>query len=311
MSKTDDMKTYSLERLILAFLLFLLLYSLPFILFAQNPDSLRWKKKFNFGINFNQASFSSNWKGGGVNMIGFNTLLNYKANYKQNRNSWDNDIDLSYGFVNNAREGVRKTIDRLYLDTKYGYDLSKIWGLYTSLTFLSQFDEGYNYNDDGTKTLISDAFAPAFITSSWGLEYHPVDYFKVRISPFSPRVTIVRESTRFTKSVGPEPYGVDSTKTARFEWLAFMLQAEFNKEIFTNVNLKWRYMLYANYETLEGKTIDHRLDLDLVAKVNKYINVTLGGILLYDYDQDPDVQLSQIFSFGFLYTFQNYEEPKK
>lgn len=305
------MKTYSLERIILAFLLFLLLYSLPFIIFAQNPDSLLWKKKFNVGLNLNQASFSSNWKGGGVNTIGFNTILNYKANYKKDRVSWDNEIDLAYGSVNNSGDGPRKTSDRLYLDTKYGYDLSKIWGLYTSLTFLSQFRKGYQYNDDGTKALISDAFAPAFITSSWGLEYHPVDYFKVRISPFSPRVTIVRDPTRFTKTVGPEPYGVDSTKTARFEWLAFMLQAEFNKEIATNLNLKWRYMLYANYETLEAKKIDHRVDIDFVAKVNKYLNVTLGGILIYDYDQDSDVQLSQVFTFGFLYTFQNYEEPKK
>lgn len=305
------METYSLKRTILAFLLFLLLYSLPFLIFAQDPDSLLWKKKLNFAVNFNQASFSSNWKAGGVNAIGFNTLLNYKANYKQNKASWDNEIDLAFGFVNNSGQGVRKTTDRAYLDTKYGYELSKNWGLFTSLTFLTQFDEGYKYNDDGTSELISDAFAPAFITSAWGVEYHPVEYFKVRISPFAPRVTIVQDPTRFTKSVGPEPYGVDSTKTARFEWLAFQLMAEFNKEIATNVNLKWRYVLYANYETIEAKTIDHRVDLDLIAKVNKYINVSLGGILLYDYDQDSGAQLSQVFSFGFLYTFQNYEEPKK
>lgn len=304
------MKTYSLEKTILAFLLFLLLYALPILVFGQNPDSLRWKKKFNFAVNFNQAAFSSNWKAGGVNSLGFNSLLNYKANYKQGRASWDNDIDMAYGFVNNAGQGTRKSVDRIYLDTKYGYDLSKNWGLFTSLTFLSQFGNGYNYGDDGTKSLISDFLAPAFITSSWGLEYHPVEYFKVRISPFSPRITIVREPTRFTKTVGPEPYGVDSTKTARFEWLSAQVMAEFNKEIATNINMKWRYVMYANYETFALKTFDHRFDIDIVAKVNRYINVTLGGILLYDYDQDSEVQLSQVFSFGFLYTFQNYDEPK-
>lgn len=285
--------------------------TLPLVTFAQNPDSLIWKKKLNFALNFNQASFSSNWKAGGVNSIGFNGLFNYKANYKRERASWDNEIDLAFGFVNNKGQGYRKTLDRLYLDTKYGYELSKNWGLFTSLNFLSQFGPGYNYLDDNTSEQISDAFAPAFITSAWGLEYHPVEYFKIRFSPFAPRVTIVREPTRFTKSVGPEPYGVDSTKTARFEWWAFQMMAEFNKEIAPNVNLKWRYLLYANYETLDLKTIDHRVDLDIVAKVNRYINVSLGGILLYDYDQDLGVQLSQVFSLGFLYTFQNYEEPKK
>ena len=302
------MKIYMFGKVMIMILLLL-----PSLINAQtaNPDSLIWKKKFNFAMNLNQASFSSSWKGGGVNSLGFNTLLNYKANYKQDRTSWDNEVDMAFGFVNNSGQGVRKTIDRLYLDTKYGYDLSKNWALFTSLTFLSQFDEGFNYKDDGTKEIISDAFAPAFITSAWGFEYHPVDYFKVRIAPIAPRVTIVRDPTRFTKSVGPMPYGVDSTKTARFEWLAFMLMAEFNKDIATNLNLKWRYTLFANYDTFAAKTIDHRLDLDFIARINKYFNVTLGGILIYDYDQDSEVQLSQVFSLGFLYTFQNYTEPKK
>jgi hypothetical protein len=44
--------------------------------------------------------------------------------------------------------------------------------------------------------------------------------------------------------------------------------------------------MFANYETLELKTIDHRLELMLNAKVNRFITVGLGGILLYDYDQD-------------------------
>jgi hypothetical protein len=304
----------TLQKTILVFILFLILLALPILIFAQDAppaDTLLWKKKFNFAINLNQASFSTNWKAGGVNSLGFNTFLNYRANYKQGRASWDNEFDLAYGFVNNAGQGKRKSIDRLFLDTKYGYELSKNWGLFSSLTFLSQFDKGYLYNDDGTRSLISDAFAPAFITNAWGFEYHPVEYFKLRLSPFAPRLTIVKDPTRFTKTVGPEPYGVDSTKTTRLELLAFQAMADFNKEIAKNINLKARYLLYANYETFEAKTIDHRLDVDFVAKVNRFINVTLGGVLIYDFDQDPGAQLSQVFSLGFLYTFQNYEEEKK
>ncbi|NJM24356.1 MAG: DUF3078 domain-containing protein [Bacteroidia bacterium] len=286
-------------------------------LFAQNADSTAttdtvkyWKTNFKFALNVNQASFSSNWKAGGVNSIGLSSLLNVKANYKKNKSSWDNEIDLLFGFVNNDGQGYRKTQDRIFLDTKYGYDLSKHWSFYTSLNFLSQFAPGYVYNDDGTKTIISDGFAPAFLTSSWGLEYHPVDYFKVRVSPFSPRFTFVSDVERFVTPANPEPYGVAPPDNMRTEWLAFQLLADFNKDIATNLNLKWRYIMYANYETLELKTIDHRLDLNITAKVNKFINVSLGGILLYDYDQDSGAQLSQLLNIGFLYTFQNYKEEK-
>lgn len=273
-------------------------------------STTNWKKSMNFGINLNQASFTSNWKAGGVNSIGLNTLFNYKANYKKDKKSWDNQIDLAFGFVNNQGQGYRKTGDRIYLDTKYGHDLSEKWGLFSSLSFATQFAKGYQYNDDGTKDIISDMFAPAFITSAWGLEYHPVDYFKVRFAPFAPRLTIVNDPTRFITSVGPTPYGVVPPDNTRWEVLAFQMQAEFNKDIAENINLKWRYLLFANYETLEAKKIDHRLDLNITAKVNQFINVGIGGILLYDYDQDTGVQLSQLLTIGFAYTFRNYEEKK-
>jgi len=96
-----------------------------------------WKKKLVANLNLNQASFSSNWKGGGINSIGINSLFNYKANYAANNDTWDNEIDLAYGFVNNAGQGFRKSIDRIFLDTKYGYKLNNKWSLFTSLNFLS------------------------------------------------------------------------------------------------------------------------------------------------------------------------------
>lgn len=269
-----------------------------------------WKKSFKAGLNLNQASFSSNWKAGGVNSIGFTAFLNYKANFKKDKNSWDNEFDFLYGMVNNQGQGYRKTLDRIYIDTKYGRTLSEKWDFAASANLLTQFAKGYRYdkvNGIEQATLISDFMAPAFITSAYGFEYHPVNYFKVRLSPFSPRITIVNDVDRFVTVDNPTPFGVNPGESVRYEWLAFQMLAEFNKDIATNINLKWRYVLFANYETLEAKTIDHRLDLNLTAKVNKFINVSFGGIFLYDYDQDTDVQLSQAFSLGVLYTFQNFK----
>jgi hypothetical protein len=296
----------------------LCLVGLPFFSSAQvvRPDSLsNWKKKLTFNLNLNQAAFSSNWTGGGINSVGFNSLFNYKANYTKNKTTWDNEIGLMYGFVNNSGQGFRKTIDRIFLDTKVGHKLSDKWDLFTSLNFTSQFSKGFKYEVDllgvEQELLISDIFAPAFITMAVGFEYHPVDYFKVRISPFAPRVTIVQDNNgRFDAVSTTAPYGVEIGDNTRFEWLAFQLTADFDKDIAKNINLKWRYLLFANYETLEAKTIDHRVDLMISAMVNKFISVGVGGILLYDFDQDDEVQLSQVFNIGFAYTFQNYEEKK-
>jgi Protein of unknown function (DUF3078) len=297
-------------------LITLFLFASSFLAQAQiiKEDTLsNWKKTFRAGLNLNQASFSSNWKAGGVNSIGFTAYLNYKANYKKDIHSWDNEIDLAYGMVNNAGQGARKTLDRIFLDTKYGRALNSKWDLAASLNFQSQFADGLSYAKDAAgveqSTLISGLFSPAYITAALGFEYHPVEYFKLRISPLAPRVTIVTDKSLFT-TTNPTPYGVKNGETTRFQWIAFQLLAEFNKDIATNVNLKMRYIMFMDYENIAFDKIDQRLDLTLSAKVNKFINVSFGGTAMYFYNQDKDVQISQALSLGITYTFQNFKEKK-
>jgi len=299
------MKTSRFIALAIAGILLLPLFSNAQIVV---PDSTsKWRKKMIFNLNVNQAAFSSNWKGGGINSIGLNTNFDYKADYKDDKQSWDNEIGFTYGFVKNSGQGFRKTLDRFFVDTKYGRALSKKWDVFASFNFASQFYKGYKYSDDNNAALISDFLAPAFVTVALGFEYHPVEYFKVRISPLAPRLTLLRNNNgRFDAVDSIAPYGVEVGEDTRFEWLAFQLTADFDKDIAKNLNLKFKYLMFANYETLEGKTIDHRLDVMLNAKVNRFITVSMGGILLYDYDQDDEVQLSQAFNIGFSYSIQNY-----
>jgi hypothetical protein len=283
------------------------------IVVAQEADSISlWKTTLSTGININQASFSDNWKAGGVNSIGVNTYLNFRALYEKDRISFDNAVELLYGFVNlsDQRPSFRKTNDRIFLDSKVGYKLNETWDLFGSLNFQTQWADGYRYErgtgDRDDEFLISGFFAPAFITTSWGLQYEPAPFFRLRLAPFSPRITIVNNADIITNV--PENYGVEPGETVRYEWLAFQMMADFDKDIAENLNLKFRYLMFANYETLAFKTIDHRLDISMTAKVNKFLNVNLTAIVLYDIDQDADIQLSQALSVGFAYTFKNHKD---
>ncbi len=289
-------------------LLFALVCSCVFTLQGQE-DTTYWKKDFRAGISFNQASFSDNWTGGGVNSIGLNAFLNYKANYARDIHSWDNEIDLAYGVLSNEGQSSRKSLDRVFLDTKYGRELSSKWIFFTSLSLLTQFADGFAYdqvrsNGETYDSLISSLFAPAFVTSSWGFEYNPADFFKVRIGPFSPRLTFVNNDR--LSDLGA--YGVDPGDNLRAEWLAFQLLADFNKDIAENLNLKWKYILFSNYEELELDKVDHRLDLILAAKVNSFLDVSLGLIAIYDFDQVDELQFSQALNMGIVYKFKNYED---
>jgi len=101
-----------------------------------------------------------------------------------------------------------------------------------------------------------------------------------------------------------ELYGVKRGQEVRNQ-VVFQLVANFDKDILQNVNLKARYLGLLDYERLEPKYIVSRLDVSLTAKVNKYISTNLTGVVLYDFDQDKDVQYSQVLSLGILYTFNS------
>ena len=279
------------------------------------PAEPRWRNSFKSSLNLTESLLSSNWRGGGVNAIGLSTFANYQAHRKVGKNSFDNEADFLYAFTSTKGLGFRKTQDRLFLDTKYGHALSDKWDLFASLNLLTQFGPGYKYTKNAAgeeeAALVSRFFAPGFVTMAYGFEYHPVSYFHLRLAPFSPRLTVVQNPELLFDALGPRPYGVAPGASSRWEVLAGQILAEFDKNISPNVNLKARYMAFANYETLEFKKIDHRLDVNVTAKVGKYLNVGLSGIALYDYDQDNDLQYSQGLTMGLAYSFQNFVDAKK
>lgn len=265
-------------------------------------DTTYWSKEFSAGLNFNQAAFSSNWSAGGVNSVALGSIVAGKANYAKERWTWDNEMELLYGIVKNEGEESRKSNDRIFLDSKVGYKLSKNWGTYFSANFLTQFADGYDYDED-PRTLISGFMSPGYLTTSLGIEYKPNDEFNLRIGPFSPRWTFVTDES-ISDNV-EDNYGVPIGQTVRTEWLALQIFAQWDKDIAENFNIKTRYQMYANYETFSFKNIDHRLDVTLTAKITEIISVTFTSINLYDIDQDSDIQYSQGLSLGLLYKVSN------
>jgi len=283
----------------------LIFLALPLLLQAQDeptPSDTLWKTSVNFGFNFNQAAFSSNWTGGGVNSIAFSSLLLAQARYKKAQWSWNNKLDLLYGVINNEGQDFRKSQDRVLLDSKVGYDISEKWNGYAAINFLTQFAPGYRYeelpNGGENARKISDFLAPGFLTFSLGFEYLPTDYFTLRLSPFSPRLTFVTDTTLINNV--PENYGADQGETIRYEWFALQMVADFDKDLTENINLQARYLLYANYETFTLEQIDHRLDVSLAAQLSSFINLNLSVIMLYDNDQIDEIQFSQLLGVGIL-----------
>lgn len=259
-----------------------------------------WKDLISFGINVNQASFTGNWGAGGVNSLALGGQFSYKTDFTRDDKNFVSELITQYGKLKNKDQLSRKTADRIFWDNKVGLKLSKSWYFFGSLNFESQFDRGYSFSKDAQgnekRTLLSKFMAPGYLTESIGFEYKPVKYFFLRIGTGTARQTFVLDTNLY--KTNPKNFGVTHGKNFRNE-LAFQLVSSFDKEIAKNLTLKSRYTMFANYEKLSS--IDNRLDVTLIATVNRLINVSIAGIILYDDDTANKIQASQAMSFGLVY----------
>ncbi|WP_262250191.1 DUF3078 domain-containing protein [Parapedobacter soli] len=263
-----------------------------------------WRHWSSFGINANQASFSDNWNGGGVNSISVGLLLNHKSDYTRNNTNFVTELILQYGKQKNRDQLPRKNNDRIYWDNKLSQKISKSWSIYTSLTFDSQFDIGNSFGKDisgrdSITGVISNFMAPGRLTESLGIEYKPDNTFSLRFGTGTARQTFVLD-----RRIDPTRYGVEEGKRVKND-LAFQLTANLNRNLSPNLNLTSKYNLFADYEKLNDPS--HRLDATLTARVTRLVNVTLSGTVLYDSDYieegktKSEVQYSQALSLGLLF----------
>src|SRR5690606_4225837 len=92
------------------------------------PLSLRmnhWRNWGSFGVNINQASFSNNWGGGGVNSMAVGGQFSYKSDYTKGDKNFVSELILQYGKLKNKDQLARKSADRIFWDNKVALKLSK------------------------------------------------------------------------------------------------------------------------------------------------------------------------------------------
>lgn len=255
-------------------------------------DSLHWKKGGLLALNINQGSLQ-NWSAGGDNFsLSLGAVANLYANYAKGRQSWDNNLDMAFGYLNTSSLGTRKSDDKISLYSKYGLQFSKSWFYSAMISFRSQFANGYLYPDDSN--VVSHFLAPAYLLGSIGFDFKPASYFSLFLSPLTSRFVIVADQRMADQGA----YGVDS---ARYQYLpgntrlllrhGTMIRYElgaftsitFNKEILKNISWNTRLDLYSNY-LHNPRNIDVYWTSVLNLKVNKYITASINTELIYDDD---------------------------
>lgn len=295
---------------------------------AQSKDSLDgWKTTGVFGVNFSQTSLT-NWAAGGQNSFALNGFFNLSANYKKNKNVWDNSLDMGYGLLRQGKEKkFMKTDDKIDLLSKYGREAFKNFYYAAMLNFRTQMAPGYNYPNDSV--VISDWLAPAYTIAAIGMDYKPNKYFSAFIAPFTGKLTFVNNQ----KLADEGAFGVEK---AKFDDSGVMISKgertkkefggyiriiysrnKFTPEFLKNLSFTTKINLFSNY--LENpQNIDINWETLITMKVNKYITVSLNNNMIYDDDviitldknddgiidvNGPRLQIKNIIGVGFAYKF--------
>lgn len=273
-----------------------------------------WRKGIITGFNFSQASFT-NWAAGGENNMNLITFASIYFRKSTLRYEWENLIDAAYGVQSfRGLDVIRKSEDKLEFTSKIGHKTTET--LFTSflLNFKSQFDIGYNYSNDGDPPVkVSNFLAPAYVTTSLGLDYKPSKKFSVLLSPIAGKITLVMDQEladegRFgVRGATRDTLGniIEHGKNSRSQ-LGMGLNARLATDLGKNIILQSKLDLFADYE--EPTAVDVSWDNSIIFRVNNAVSANLSTALIYDEDilikkdgeeiGKPRVQFKEIFSLG-------------
>lgn len=274
-------------------------------------DSLMgWKTGGATRLSFSQTALV-NWSAGGDNSIAANSLISLFANYKDSLNTWDNTLDLGYGFMKQKTysNGLMKTDDRIDLVSIYGRKAFEKFYYAGLLNFRTQFTSGYNYPNDSVR--ISNFMAPGYLMVATGLNFKPNKYFTAFFAPVSGKFTFVMDQELSDAGA----FGVDPGKKMKAELGGYLrmayVRSDFEGDLLSNISFTSRLDMFSNYLE-KPQNIDIVWEVIIGMKVNKYITANLNTMLKYDDDVKvtrkdgtlaSKIQFKEVLGIGFSYNF--------
>jgi hypothetical protein len=265
------------------------------------PDTGKktWRTGGAYTLSIGQGS-QSNWSAGGDDFsFTINTSLRLFGFFKKNKHSWDNTLDINFGYINTTSLGSRKNDDRFDFLSKYGLSLSKKFNLATLVNFRSQFLKGYTYPNN-VKTFASAFLSPAYLIVSQGIDYKPGKDLSIFVSPVTSRWVFVTDSILSAKGeYGVKQHTHSINQNGAFATIGY--QRAFNKF----VSYKSRVDLFSNYQK-DPQNVDVFMTNTFSAKFARIIAFSWNVDMIYDDDvrlfgpnnSSPGLQFKSIIGVG-------------
>ena len=280
------------------------------ITFAQEEkDSIKdgWRTSGKITLLINQSAFS-NWQSGGDNNFAGNIDVNYDFNYTKSLWSLDNKFLASYGLSKSGDDDVRKSDDRLELNSILSRKLKKNWSASFFMNFKTQFTDGYDYQDgfigDNEDFQTAGLFKPAYWSFGPGFLWKKSDNLFVNFAPLTSKFTFItseifsyNENTNtYDSSNDYETFGVAPGDTSLFEF-GLNIRAYSKFDLMKNVSMENILSLYSNYLD-KPQNVDVDYTMNLVMKINDYLSTNLTFQTIYDDNAYSGFQIREVFGLG-------------
>jgi hypothetical protein len=289
---------------------------------VATPKPNYWSSSLQVNLGYNMTNLS-NWAAGGYNTVTLTTNLDASANYARDLMSWNNRLQLDYGFLySNEKENIlQKSNDRIYFESKWAYQTSSgsKFNYTASFNFRSQFsdtpdkysqDENGKWYEDGIK---SGFISPAYTDIALGIQWKPSNWFDLNFAPLTGGFTICsNEALRASYGMKTKADGV-TYNSALFQFGA-QLKANLKVSINDNFSYETQGVIFTDY--LNEPYFRVNWDNAINWQVSKYIKFAFKTWLIYDPNvtitdtledgttstRQRGVQFKDFLSFSFTYT---------
>jgi hypothetical protein len=270
--------------------LFILLLITVLTAYAQQDTTapkFGWGHSVVAGLTLTQISFTD-WTQGGENSLAWTTSLEGKSTDDQPTINWANAYRFAFGQARLSDQGLRKTDDKIDLESVLIYKLGPLVNPYFAATLKSQFTRGYKYESSGNSVSVSNFFDPGYLTQSLGVGIQPIPEVKTRLGValreiVTSEFTAIYANDAATRVAG----GLESV-------------TEVNWHLAENIFFTSKLELFDPFKKMDQVIM--RNDNTLAFKVNKYITTVMNLTLVNEAPVSPHTQIKEGIAIGLSYT---------
>ncbi|PKL87149.1 MAG: hypothetical protein CVV23_16850 [Ignavibacteriae bacterium HGW-Ignavibacteriae-2] len=256
-----------------------------------DPNLGKWVPSLVTGLNISQISFS-NWAQGGDNSLAFTLMGEFSLKYKTEKWRFKNYVKTAFGKTKLGDADIRQTDNEIYLETVLSLNIGWAVDPFISNSVRTAITDGFDYSKVPA-VKIADLFDPGYITQSIGFTYDKSEIIQTRLG-----IAFQETFTNKLNQYSDDPDTKDKIEDFKFD-TGMESVTDAKLKLDDNLLYTTKLRVFTRFQSLD--VWDVRWDNAISAKVNSWLNVNLGVILIHEISQTRKTQLKEALQIGIVY----------